>query len=394
MTMNSKTAFARMRTLALTTILTVLTGTAEAESTAGAFVTVEGGRIWYQSCGSGPKAMVLIHDGILHSATWDDVWPILCQDFHVVRYDRRGFGRSPAATAPYSPVDDLAAVIHAAGMEHAVLVGSSSGGGLAVDFTLQHPAAVDQLVLSGPAISGLAFSQYFIERATALSQQLKKGDIDGALRDSWAFAPGHDAARKQAVALLTANPQDMDHPDPARPAPPARPSLPSIKAPTLILVGEYDIADNQAQAGALEALIPGSERVVVRDTGHLMYLEHPNVFAKLVEQFANEGSGQGTPSARSLPGHKEIVMETAAKQAFVGQYQLAPNIILAITLDGDQLYVQATGQSRAAIFPESPTQMFLKVVDAQLSFEVGPDGRPTNLTLHQNGRDRIAKRIN
>jgi 3-oxoadipate enol-lactonase len=385
--MNSKNAFARMLALAVT--LTVLVGTAAAESTTGAFVTVEGGRIWYQSCGSGSKAIILIHDGILHSATWDDVWPILCRDFHVVRYDRRGFGRSPAATAPYSPVDDLAAVMHAADLEHAVLVGSSSGGGLAIDFTLQHPAEVDRLILAGPAVSGLAYSQYFNERGAALSQKLGQGDIDGALHDSWAFAPGHDAARKEAVGLLAANPQDMDHSDPARPATQARPLLPSIKVPTLILVGEYDIADNHAQAGAVEALIPGSSRIVVRDTGHLMYLEHPDVFAQLVTQFAN---AQTTP-VNSQSGHAEIAMDTNAKQAFVGQYELAPNFILTITLDGDQLYAQATGQQRAAIFPESPTQFFLKVVNAQLSFELGPDGRPTSLILHQNGRDRQAKRI-
>jgi pimeloyl-ACP methyl ester carboxylesterase len=237
--------------LALAVTLTALGGAAEAQVPTGDFVAVEGGRIWYQSCGSGSKAIILIHDGILHSATWDDVWPILCRDFQVVRYDRRGFGRSPAATAPYSPVDDLTAVMHAAGLEHAVLVGSSSGGGLAIDFTLQHPAAVDRLVLAGPAVSGLAYSQYFNERGAALSQKLGQGDIDGALRDSWAFAPGHDAARKEAVGLLTTNPQDMNHSDSARPAPQGMPLLPSIKVPTLILVGEYDIADNQGQAGAL-----------------------------------------------------------------------------------------------------------------------------------------------
>lgn len=128
----------------------------------------------------------------------------------------------------------------------------------------------------------------------------------------------------------------------------------------------------------------------MRDTGHLMYLEHPDVFAQLVTQFAN---AQNTPPVNSQSGHTEIAMDTTAKQAFVGQYQLAPNFILTVTLDGDQLYAQATGQQRAAIFPESSAQFFLKVVNAQLSFELGPDGRPTSLTLHQNGRDRQAKRI-
>src|ERR1700733_6627382 len=132
--------------------------TAASESDDGAFVNVEGGKLWYQTCGAGSKAMVLIHDGTLHSAAWDDVWPLFCKDFHVVRYDRRGYGRSPAATQSYSRTDDLAAVMRAARMEHAVVVGASAGGGIAVDFTLAHPKAVDRLVLVGPSISGLRYS--------------------------------------------------------------------------------------------------------------------------------------------------------------------------------------------------------------------------------------------
>ena len=287
-----------MRVLSLTVALAMLAGTAVAQnSNAGVLVPVEGGQVWYQTCGSGPKAIVLIHDSVLHSATWDDVWPILCRDFRVVRYDRRGVGRSPAATSSYSPVDDLAAVTHAAGIEHAVVVGSSSGSGLAVDFTLQHPAAVDRLVLVGPWVSGFPVSQHFIDQATTMVEHLTKGDIDGALRGyRWAFAPGHDAARKEAVGVLASNPQDIPHDirdsDLVRHAPLAKPLLASIRVSTLILVGEYDIADVQAQAGALEALISGSKRIVVPDTGHLMYLVHPDVFANLVEQFANGALAQ------------------------------------------------------------------------------------------------------
>lgn len=259
---------------------------AAAQSDEGSFAPVEGGRVWYQTCGSGPRAMVLIHDGVLHSATWDEVWPILCKDFHVVRYDRRGFGRSPAASQPYSPVDDLWAVMRAARMEHGTIVGSSAGGELAVDFTLQHPKAVDRLIIAGAQVSGFAQSQYFEERTVAVLQRLKKGDL-GAL--SSVFAPGHDAARAKAMALLKSNPQDLgwlNHPDPARPAPEARPLLPTIKAPTLILVADHDGPDVQAWAGAAEVLIPGARRVVVADVGHLMYLEHPDVFAGLVKEFA------------------------------------------------------------------------------------------------------------
>jgi 3-oxoadipate enol-lactonase len=259
---------------------------AAAQSDGDGFVNVEGGKVWYQTCGSGSKNMVLIHDGTLHSAAWDDVWPMLCQDFHVVRYDRRGFGRSPVATQPYSRTDDVLAVMHAAGMDHAVVVGASAGGGIAVDFALVHPDAVDRLVLVGPSISGLRYSEYFYQRLAEGGPYFAKGDFGGLLR-AWGylFAPGHDAALERAAAVLKANPQDLRHRDMARPTPTALPLLSTIKVPTLVLVGEGDVADNQGEAEVATALIPHAYRVVVRDAGHLMFMEHPDVFARLVEQF-------------------------------------------------------------------------------------------------------------
>lgn len=258
---------------------------AAAQSDSGAFANVEGGKVWYQTCGASSRNMVLIHDGSLHSATWDDVWPIFCKDFHVVRYDRRGFGRSPAATQPYARTDDVLAVMRAAGMTHAVMVGASAGGGIAVDFTLAHPKTVDRLVLVGPSISGLRYSQYFISRVTENFGRLLKGDIEGGLRDGWVFAPGHEAAIAKAAALLKANPQNLTHGDMARLAPTAKPLLSSITVPTLVLIGDHDVADNEGEASAAEAMIPHAYRIVVPDTGHLMYLEHPDVFARLIVQF-------------------------------------------------------------------------------------------------------------
>jgi 3-oxoadipate enol-lactonase len=273
--------------LAVVTTLSASAQSGASQSNDGAFVNVEGGRVWYQTCGAGPKAMVLIHDGSLHSATWDDVWPIFCKDFHVVRYDRRGYGRSPAATQPYARTDDVAAVMHAAGMAHAVVVGASAGGGIAVNFTLAHPKAVDRLVLVGPSISGLRYSQYFNQRVTTFVRQLQQGDIEGAVRENWLFAPGHEAAVAKAVALMKANPQNLMHGDMARLAPTAKPRLSSITAPALVLIGDHDVADNEGEAEVAEALIPHAYRIVVPDTGHLMYMEHPDNFAELVEQFVD-----------------------------------------------------------------------------------------------------------
>src|SRR4051794_18975495 len=131
----------RTMALACTLALTLGAGAARAE-----MVDVDGGQLYYETCGSGAQSIVLIHDGVVNSASFDDMWPILCRQFRVVRYDRRGYGKSPAATAPYSAQDDLAAVMAAAKVGHATLAGFSFGGGLAVSYAIRHPEHVDQLV--------------------------------------------------------------------------------------------------------------------------------------------------------------------------------------------------------------------------------------------------------
>jgi hypothetical protein len=62
---------------------------AASQATPGAFVDVEAGKLYYEECGTGPDAVILIHDGIAHSAVWDDVWRAFCKRFHTIRYDRR-----------------------------------------------------------------------------------------------------------------------------------------------------------------------------------------------------------------------------------------------------------------------------------------------------------------
>src|SRR5258708_2843842 len=136
------------RMMALACALALTAGAAPAE-----MVNVDGGQFYYETGGKGPKALVLIHDGVVNSASFDDMWPILCRDFRVVRYDRRGYGRSPAAKAPYSPQEDLAAVMAAARGDHASLAGFSFGGGLAVSYAILHPDQVDRLGIARAAIN-------------------------------------------------------------------------------------------------------------------------------------------------------------------------------------------------------------------------------------------------
>src|ERR1700680_1858022 len=256
---------------------------------AGSFVEVEGSKLYFEECGTGSQAVVLIHDGIAHSAVWDDVWPEFCKRFHTIRYDRRGYGRTPASVTWYTEVEDLAALLRQRKVSRAVLVGSSHGGELSIDFALRYPKVVEQLVLVGAMVSGMPYSDHFLNRGMANSQPFEKNDVAAGLanwaKDKYLLAPGHDAAQKRLLALLTANPQDMTHNDYARPTMPALGRLRGIRVPHLILVGDADIPDVHAHAGAIEAGISGSKRVVISDAGHLMYLEKPGEFSHQVVGF-------------------------------------------------------------------------------------------------------------
>lgn len=260
----------------------------------GSFVQVLGGKLYYEECGSGPRTVLLIHDGIVHSAVWDDVWPAFCKKFHTVRYDRRGYGRSPAPPAPYWETEDITAILRHLRIPRAILVGSSHGGELSIDFTLQHPDMVEQLVLVGAVVSGLPYTDHFLLRGVQNSKPFEKNDVTAGItnwaNDKYLLAPAHEKARTRLLELLKANPQDLTHQDLTRPIQPALPRLREIHVPTLILTGDVDIPDVHAHAGAIEAGIPGSRRVVLHDAGHLMYMEIPEEFTQAVIRFIETGT--------------------------------------------------------------------------------------------------------
>src|SRR3954447_3099922 len=105
--------------------------------------------------GAGPT-IVLLHAGVCDRRCWRAVGARPgAAGRDVVAYDRRGFGDVPPAGRPFRHVDDLLAVLDAvAPDEPAWLVGSSMGGGVALDAALEGPERVAGLVLLAPAISG------------------------------------------------------------------------------------------------------------------------------------------------------------------------------------------------------------------------------------------------
>ena len=85
--------------------------------------------------------------------------------------------------------------------------------------------------------------------------------------------------------------------------------------------------------------------------------------------------------------HHEVKVDPRVLDVYVGHYELAPGVVVEITHKEDGLYEQLTGQEPFPIFPESETEFFLKVVDAQITFEKSGDGKVTGMTIHQAGRD-------
>jgi hypothetical protein len=96
---------------------------------------------------------------------------------------------------------------------------------------------------------------------------------------------------------------------------------------------------------------------------------------------------------RNLKDRQVAAVDPKVFTAFVGEYELKPQFVVAITADGGHIYAQATGQPKVEIFPESELEYFLTVTDAQITFVKDGDGRVQQLVLHQGGRDITARRV-
>lgn len=88
-----------------------------------------------------------------------------------------------------------------------------------------------------------------------------------------------------------------------------------------------------------------------------------------------------------------IKLDPKIFDAYVGEYQLAPNLILKFSREGDQFFAEVTGQGKFELFAETEKDFFLKVVDAQVTFVKDDKGQVTQVVLHQNGTDQLAKKI-
>jgi pimeloyl-ACP methyl ester carboxylesterase len=259
------------------------------------FVNVNGGRLAYDRIGSGP-AVVLLHAGVANRHMWDAQVEALAPDHTVITCDARGYGGSAPASGPFWPYEDLRGLLDALGIERAALIGCSMGGGFALDFALAYPDRVTALIPVCAALGGFTGPDDDVRELRAgLLDAYGRGEIETAA-EIWArmWFDGPRRAPEQTDLPLRARvkavmKEVLSGPDSGEfeqwLEPPAADRLGEITAPTLVLIGEYDVLGIQAAAEQMAAGIPGARRVVILDAAHLPNLEHPALFNRLVREF-------------------------------------------------------------------------------------------------------------
>jgi len=267
---------------------------------------VEGGSLAYEEAGRG-LPIVLMHEGIADSRVWDREFSLLAQDHHVVRYDLRGFGRSPSAKGPYSDVRDLKALVDHLQLRRPTLVAPSMSGRIAIDYALAYPDSVSGLLLIAPGISGLQpemvpEGKAALEVDDRLSQAATKAWSDGDLpvatehlRTLWCAALKGDAlelfrtmVKENAIEVFDSRSEKLEDSK----VPPAATRLSSMKVPTDVLVGDEDNPFSFYIADFVAKNIPGARLTRVPGGDHLLNLSRPDAFDHGLSNLLARSSGR------------------------------------------------------------------------------------------------------
>jgi pimeloyl-ACP methyl ester carboxylesterase len=259
----------------------------------GTLTLPDGGRLGYDLSGDpAGQPVAFVHGFSLDRRMWDDQLPAFGAAYRVLRYDARGFGRSSLPDAAYSHADDLRALADHLGLGPLHLVGLSMGGGVAARFALTYPAATRSLVLVDAAVPGFKWSKPFDDLFPALRRTARERGV-AAARELWLssdlFAPAREqpavAARIEAMVAdysgwhwLHRNPERSDGPT-------ALDRIGQVQAPTLLVLGERDLADFRTCAEKIAARLPAAERVLLPGVGHMSNMEAPGAFDAAVLAF-------------------------------------------------------------------------------------------------------------
>jgi len=235
--------------------------------------------------------LVLVHGMAGDRHEWDCFWTALPVDTALVRYDLRGFGRSPAQQGvPFSHSEDLLALFDAQGIERATVLGLSMGGGIALNFALNHPERVSRLILISSAMVGWEWSEDWKALWHDVANAARSGDMALA-RERWWMHPMFAATRANDAAAELRRGIEAYHGrhwirDDQRDELPDLDRLHELAMPTLLLTGEQDVPDIRLMADLMEAAAPDVTRIDYPGAGHMLHLERTQDVTRAVAEFA------------------------------------------------------------------------------------------------------------
>lgn len=261
------------------------------------FTNSNGTKIFWDEAGSGDPLVMIMGLGYTHDM-WHRTWPVMARQYRTIVFDNRGVGKSDVPPGPYSVAQmtaDTVAVMDAAGLDRAHVLGASMGGMIAQEFAITHPHRVRSLVLGCTACGGPNsvpaapnVLQVLMARATMTPDEGAEAmvpfiydastprvriDEDLAIRRrTYPSAAGYLG---QVQGVLSWSCYDR---------------LPQIKARTLIIHGENDQLVPPQNAHILHERIAGSRLVMLPHASHIFMTDQPEAsHAAVLEFLANIG---------------------------------------------------------------------------------------------------------
>lgn len=241
------------------------------------------------------QPVVLLHGHTLDHRIFDGLATRLVDSgLRVIRPDLRGHGRSTRPTRGYHWSDhcgDVEAVLLSVGVERAAVVGFSLGGGVALEMALERPDRVGSLVLMAPVMPDRPFEPEFMANLKAVASVARSEGIRAAMEGPWMQSPLFAAALpkpgiREALAEIVGDFPGADYLAEARDKvertwkTPDR--LGEITVPTLVLVGEMEMAGFKAFAEEAAEGISGARLETVPGSSHLLPLEAEDLVASLI----------------------------------------------------------------------------------------------------------------
>lgn len=256
-----------------------------------------GARIYYEIAGQGTP-LVMIHAGVADSRQWNNEFPYFAEQYKVLRYDMRGYGKSEPVEGEFSHMSDLVTLLDQVRLtDPLILMGCSMGGGLAMDFALAYPKRARALIMVDAGPGGLDLDLPSPPEFAEAEEAFKAGDLDRVAEletriwfDGLSRPPGQvDQAMRQLAYdmdrhALSLEARGLGKRVPNSPTPAAE-RLGELNLPVLIIVGAHDTPYMHAAADYMLERIPSAQKAVIEAAAHLPNMDRPEEFRSIVEGF-------------------------------------------------------------------------------------------------------------